>query len=99
MKYFMTVYSIARQADRHFEMTLEQAKYYYQSWMEQDQWLGNTREGRDAIIAEAMKNGSEIRAPKTKPAHMKIWGADWSDAELFRRRVKGEIDKERLDDF
>jgi len=96
----MTVYSIAREGERHFEMSLDKAKYYYQSWMEQDDFLWlNGKVDRDAIIAEAMKNGSMIRAPRTSPAGMKIWGKDWSDAEVFRRRIKGEIDKERLDEF
>lgn len=99
MKYFMTVWSHARNGERHFEMTLEQAEYYYDSWMRRLDWLGSPVDNISGVIAEAFKNGSLITAPKDKPAHMKIWGKEMSDAELFRLRIKGEIDKERLDEF
>lgn len=91
MKYFMSIYSEARGCDRYFEMTAESAEYYYRQYL----YKGGDNEEQ---IQKHFHNGTHVHAPKGFAHGIRIWGEEMSDKELFRLRIKGEIDKEMLED-
>ena len=89
MKYFMAVYSAGRGYDRYFQMDEKTARHYYY------EYLGNMGK-RDKHIEWAFEAGTHVHAPKPFASGLRIYGEEMTDKELFRLRIKGEIEKEML---
>ena len=91
MKYFMAIYSEARGYERFFHMTKESAKYYYTQWLDNDRISARN-------IAYHIRHGSVLHSKPPFANGLRIWGEEMTDKELFRLRVKGEIEPTMLED-
>ncbi len=85
MKYFMSVFSPARDARRVFLMNRVTAEYYYGDFL---------RKFSDVHRERCFEEGTVVRAAGNRDLF--IWGGEMSDAELFRLRLCGRIDKDEL---
>ena len=88
MKYFMSVYSPFRERRRVFLMSGALAVYYYNNYLSKFSHVW---------IQRCLESGARTACPHGDIHNgIHIWGENISNAEVFQRILKGELDKEKL---